>query len=196
MTRRVAVLVSGSGRSLENLLRRERVGALGAEIALVVASKAGIGAIARAEAFGVEAVVAKESEVTQFLVDRGIDLAVLAGYLRRWPIPESFVGRAINIHPALLPLFGGKGFYGHHVHEAVIRSGMRVSGCTVHFVSQDYDQGPIIAQRCVPVHPDDTADTLADRVFAAELELLPECVRAVAKGEIRLEGGRVVHARG
>jgi phosphoribosylglycinamide formyltransferase-1 len=190
---RLAVLVSGAGRSLENLVVRERLGELGAHVALVLGSKPGLPALARAQALGVPAEVVRPEGISDRLDAQGIDFAVLAGYLRRWPIPPRHLGRAINIHPALLPLFGGAGFYGHRVHAAVLASGMRVSGCTVHFVSAEYDRGPIIGQRCVPVLPEDTEESLAARVFAAECELLPLCVRALAEGRVRQEGNRCVY---
>lgn len=189
---RTAVLVSGSGRSLLNLLELERDGKLPTKTVLVISSKGGVKALDHAAAFDVPTEVLKPDSITAALDAARVDLVVMAGYLKRWPIPESYVGKAINIHPALLPLFGGKGMYGHHVHEAVIASGMRVSGCTVHFVTADYDTGPIIGQRTVPVHWDDDADSLASRVFGQECELLPQCVADVARGKIVLENGRSV----
>ena len=188
-----AVLVSGSGRSLRNLLERERAGTIATRTRLVIASRPGIGALEHAESFNVRAQVAKTTEVTAALDAAGIELVIMAGYLRQWPIPERYVGRTINIHPSLLPLFGGKGFYGHHVHTAVLESGMRVSGCTVHWVTRRYDEGPIIDQSAVPVGVEDTPDTLAARVFAAECELLPRCADAVATGGVRLVDGKTVH---
>ena len=190
---RTAVLASGTGRSLLNLLEQERAGALPTETALVIGSKPGIKALDHAARFDVSHEVLGPSAITAALDDAGIELVVMAGYLRRWPIPERYVGKTINIHPSLLPLFGGKGMYGHHVHEAVIASGMRVSGCTVHFVTENYDEGPIIGQRTVPVAWDDDADSLADRVFQQECILLPESVAAVATGRIRLVDGQARH---
>ncbi len=189
---RQAVLVSGSGRSLRNLLELERRGELPARTVLVISSKAGAGALEHAAAFNVPVQVLPVSGVTAALDEAAPDLVVMAGYLKCWDIPPRWVGRTINIHPALLPDFGGRGFFGHHVHEAVLRSGTKTSGCTVHFVTRDYDAGPIIAQRTVPVLPGDTADTLAARVFAEELELLPSVIRNIAAGRVRLDDGRVV----
>ena len=189
---RTAVLVSGSGRSLANLLRREQQGELPTETVLVISSTAGVAALQHAADFGVPSLVLKSKDITTALDDAGVQLVIMAGFLRRWPIPDRYVGRTINIHPSLLPPFGGKGMYGHHVHEAVLESGMRVSGCTVHFVTDDYDQGPIIGQRSVPVHWDDGPDTLAARVFEKERELLPECVALVANGEVVYESERAI----
>ncbi len=179
--KRIAVLVSGGGRSLLNLVQRKARGELGCEIALVIASAPDIGAIRHAEEHGIPVVVAKAADVAGHLDAHRIDLAVLAGWLKRWPIPPHWQGRAINIHPALLPKFGGKGFYGHHVHESVLAAGETESGCTVHWVTPEYDSGAIIAQRKVAVWPDDTADALAARVFAAECELLPEVVAELTR---------------
>src|SRR5262249_35855104 len=118
----------------------------------------------------------------------GTDVVTLAGFLKLLKIPHDFGGRVMNIHPALLPAFGGKGMYGHHVHQAVLESGARVSGCTVHFVDDHFDHGPIILQRQVPVLDDDTPDSLAARVFEQECEAYPEAIRLFAAG--RLPGKR------
>ena len=106
-------------------------------------------------------------------------------------VPDDFLGRVMNIHPALIPAFCGKGYYGHHVHEAVLAYGVKVSGCTVHFADNEYDHGPIILQRAVPVLDDDTPDTLAARVFEQECEAYPEAIRLFAEGRLRIEGRRV-----
>jgi folate-dependent phosphoribosylglycinamide formyltransferase PurN len=119
-------------------------------------------------------------------------LVCLAGWLHLLPIPPDFHQRVLNIHPALLPAFGGKGMYGHHVHEAVLSYGAKVSGCTVHFADNTYDTGPILVQRCVPVLDGDTPDALAARVFAAECEAYPEAIRLMAEGRVKVEGRRVI----
>lgn len=188
----IAVLASGGGRHLRNLLERSRDGSLAVDVVRVLASKPDIGAVAHAHAFGVPVVVVGPEGPTAALEDSGATLAVLAGWLRKWDIPEGWVGRAINIHPSLLPLFGGKGFFGRHVHEAVLASGMRVSGCTVHFVTRDYDAGPVIVQRACPVLPDDDANALAARVFAEETVALPEALALVIEGRARLSDGKTV----
>jgi folate-dependent phosphoribosylglycinamide formyltransferase PurN len=115
----------------------------------------------------------------------------MAGFLQLITIPEDFQHRVMNIHPALIPAFSGKGFYGHHVHEAALAMGVKVSGCTVHFADNQYDHGPIILQRVVPVLDDDTPDTLAARVFEQESEAYPEAIRLFADGRLTVEGRRV-----
>ena len=179
--KRIAVLASGGGRSFLNLIQCQQRGELPCEIVLLIASAPGIGAIEHAQANGIPFQVLKPDQITAALDAAHIDLAVLAGYLKRWPIPAHWERRAINIHPALLPAYGGKGFYGHYVHEAVLAAGDKTSGCTVHWVAAEYDSGSILAQRSVPVFPDDTADTLAARVFAAELLLLPEVITHISQ---------------
>src|SRR5690606_38963523 len=130
-------------------------------------------------------------QVKAIVDPHGIDLFALAGYLRQLDILPEWEWRILNIHPSLLPLFGGKGMYGGRVHEAVLASGMKVSGCTVHFVNQEYDAGPILLQRCVPVLPDDTPGTLGGRVFELECQLYPEAIRLIAGGHVERRDGRV-----
>ena len=196
---RTAVLVSGGGRSLKNLLVRIADGRLtGVEIPLVISSSKQAGGLRFAAEFSIPSasIVRKDftddnaySEAIFAEIRRAkIDFVVLAGFLKRLLIPKDFEGRVINIHPALMPAFCGQGFYGHHVHEAVLAYGAKVSGCTVHFVDNQYDHGPLILQRTVPVFAEDTPDRLADRVFEAELEALPETIQLIAKGKVRLEG--------
>src|SRR5207253_7165627 len=110
-------------------------------------------------------------------------------------VPDDYLGRVMNIHPALIPAFCGKGFYGHRVHEAVLQAGVKVTGCTVHFADNEYDHGPIILQRTVPVLDDDTAETLAQRVFEQECEAYPEAIHLFAEGRLGLEGRRVLTQR-
>lgn len=198
---RLAVFLSGTGRTLENLVsaigRRE----LAAEIACVVSSRRKVRGCEIAEDAGIplkivprrryDSIEAFSRDVWQAVDAYEVDLIVLAGWLSQLIIPERYRGRIVNIHPSLLPLFGGRGYFGHHVHEAVLASGMKVSGCTVHFVDADYDAGPIIAQHCVPVLPDDTAESLAARVFAEECRLYPAAIAEVLAGKVRLKDGRV-----
>jgi formyltetrahydrofolate-dependent phosphoribosylglycinamide formyltransferase len=189
---RIAVLVSGGGRSLENLIERSRDGRLAADVALVVASNDTAFALERARRHGIPTAVLRRRDfadapafgraLAAALDAARVDLAVLAGYLVKVPVAPAWRGRMINIHPALLPAFGGKGYHGEHVHEAVLRSGASTSGCTVHFVDDEYDHGPIILQRSVPVLAGDTAETLAARVFEAEKEALPEAIHRYASG--------------
>ena len=201
---RLGVLLSGGGRTLENLLAEIDAGRLKglAEVAVVIASRPQIRGIEIAEQAGIavhlirpkafDTVDAYSEAMVCVLDDARADLVCLAGFLSYWIIPERFEGRVMNIHPALLPSFGGKGMFGHHVHEAVLACGCRVSGCTVHFVNNEYDAGPIILQRAVQAYADDTPDTLAARVFREECEAYPEAIRLFAEGRLRIEGG-VVH---
>jgi phosphoribosylglycinamide formyltransferase-1 len=119
------------------------------------------------------------------------DLVCLAGFLQLIHVPDDFLGRVMNIHPSLIPAFCGKGFYGHHVHEAVLAYGAKITGCTVHFADNEYDHGPIILQRAVPVKDDDTPETLSERVIGQESEAYPEAIRLFAQGRLRIEGRRV-----
>jgi phosphoribosylglycinamide formyltransferase 1 len=183
----IAVFVSGSGTTLQNLIDRIRDGSLPAQIVQVVSSRKNAIGIDRARAAGlaVEVIERKSfpsieafSESNFALCRRaGAKLICLGGYLQLLRIPEDFRGRVLNIHPALLPAFGGKGMYGHRVHEAVLQSGAKLSGCTVHVVDDQYDHGPILAPKSVEVKNDDTPESLAARVFKAECELYPEAIR-------------------
>jgi formyltetrahydrofolate-dependent phosphoribosylglycinamide formyltransferase len=191
---RLVVLASGAGRSLQNLIDLAGAGRLPARIVHVVGSKAGIPALDRARKAGIEATVCGPADLTGLIDRLDPDLVVMAGWLKHWPIPDRWVGRTINIHPALLPAFGGRGLYGHRVHDAVLAAGVPASGCTVHFVTGDYDAGPVILQRTCPVLAGDTSDALAARVFAEELVALPEAITAIAEGRVRLVGGKVFTA--
>lgn len=203
-TYRVAVLLSGTGRSLANLVARRDSGELPIELAGVVSSRRGVRGLEIAEGAGLDVRVVPRRDhadteafgiaLTDVIEDLDPDLVVMAGFLSYYPIPERFLGKVINIHPSLLPLFGGEGFYGDRVHRAVLASGMRVSGCTVHFVDDRYDHGPVIAQRACEVAPHDTVDDLAARVFAQECEALPAAIRDLAEGRVRLEDGKAVWA--
>jgi len=198
---KAAVLLSGSGTTLENLFVRREAGELPIEVVCVVSSRADAFGLERARRRGVPTALVerkKHKDVAEFshLIFEALrphrpELICLAGFMSLLRIPDEFRGRIMNVHPALLPAFGGKGYYGHHVHEAVLAQGCKVSGCTVHFVDNEYDHGPIILQRPVEVHEDDTPDTLAERVQAAERELFPEAIRLFAAGRLRLDGGRV-----
>ena len=186
----VVVLVSGGGRSLQNLIALSEAGKLPARIVHVIGSKHGIAAIDRAARHGIPTTVCGPEAVTA-IVDRvKPDLIVMAGYLRHWPIPDHWVGKTINIHPSLLPEFGGKGLYGDRVHAAVLASGRNVSGCTVHFVTADYDAGPVILNRTCAVLPEDTPESLAARVFEEELKALPEAISRIAEGRVEMVTGR------
>jgi len=186
MTYRVAVCASGGGSNLQALLDRLQADAP-ARVALVLSNRGDAGALERARKAGVPAeVLSDPQDATEWLTRLGrrdVDLVVLAGYLKLVPpgIVQKYRGRMVNIHPALLPSFGGPGMYGRRVHEAVLRAGAAESGPTVHLVDEVYDRGEILAQRRVPVLPDDTPDTLAARVLAEEHRLLPEVVLAAAR---------------
>jgi len=199
-TIRMAVLLSGGGRTLQNFIDLAGSGGLPVRISLVVSSRPGVPGLAKAEAAGVptQVITAKgkpveafSREVTAALDAVRPEVICLAGFLSFYHIPPQYEGKVLNIHPALLPAFGGKGMYGHHVHEAVLAAGCKVSGCTVHFADNVYDHGPIIVQKTVPVLEDDTPDSLADRVFQQELTAYPEAVRLFAEGRLRIEGRRV-----
>lgn len=186
---RLAVLISGGGRSLLNLQRRIQEGRLDARISVVVSSRVGAPGVERARAAGLRVVVAERAQLTPLQFQeaitkpvQGVDLVVMAGFLSMWHVPPEFAGRVINIHPALLPDFGGPGMYGNKVHEAVLRSGRKESGCTVHYCDNRYDNGPIILQKRVPVVATDTPETLAARVFEQECEALPEAIQMIAEG--------------
>ncbi|MCW5765388.1 MAG: phosphoribosylglycinamide formyltransferase [Phycisphaeraceae bacterium] len=192
---RLAVCVSGAGRTLANLLEACADGRVRATVALVVASGP-VPAAELARARGLDVVV-EPGEMNagrwrDLLESRRIEFGVLAGYLRRLPVPTGWEHRTVNIHPALLPSFGGRGMYGARVHEAVLAAGCKVSGCTVHFVSEEYDRGPIIAQSAVPVLDGDTPETLGARVFAEECRVYPRAIADLVEGRLRVAGNRVV----
>jgi phosphoribosylglycinamide formyltransferase 1 len=199
----IAVLLSGSGRTLQNLLRSIQRGDLRARIVHVISSRHRVRGIEIARAAEIPLIVVARREYSSiddfsddvFTILGRIqpNLVVCAGFLSKIVVPDEWLGRIINIHPSLLPLFGGKGFYGDRVHRAVLDSGMRVSGCTVHFLDNEYDAGPIIAQRCVRVEHGDTVETLAARVFETECDVYPRAVEAVLTGKIRLVEGRIEH---
>ena len=188
MSRRIAILVSGGGRSLENLADLRAAGELDAELCLVISNKQDAFALERAERLGIpNLVLDPEREMSPEVFSEAVfsaaeeadcSLVVLAGFLRLLPIPTTWEGRVLNIHPSLLPAFGGKGYYGDRVHRAVLERGVRYTGCTVHYVDNIYDNGPIAVQRLIEVAPDDTVETLGARVFEEEKIALPDAIRA------------------
>lgn len=186
MPMRIAVCVSGRGSNLRALLAA-LAGSDQAGVVLVVSNRADAPALSLARDWGIEAVALANhqdpAEWLRLLEAARVDLVVLAGYLKLVParVIAAWRGRIINVHPALLPAFGGAGMYGHHVHEAVLKSGARVSGATVHLVDEQYDRGAILAQARVPVLPDDTVEALAARVLEAEHRLLPAVVLRAAE---------------
>jgi formyltetrahydrofolate-dependent phosphoribosylglycinamide formyltransferase len=198
---KLAVLVSGSGTTLQNLIDLIALGKLDAEIRLVIGSRRDLTGLRRAaEAKIMNFVVERSSydecaafskAVFSLCDDADVDLVCLGGWLCLLDIPPKYQGRVMNIHPALLPSFGGKGMYGRRVHQAVLDCGCKISGCTVHFVDATYDSGPIIIQRACPVLEDDSADSLAHRVFEEEKIAYPEALRLFQAGKLRVEGRRV-----
>jgi phosphoribosylglycinamide formyltransferase 1 len=197
----IAVLLSGGGTTLQNLIDRITVGALPVRIVQVVSSRADVFGVERGRRAGlpVEIIPRQLFSTREAFSERTFDicrragagLIALGGYLQLLKIPNDYRLKVLNIHPALLPAFGGKGMFGHHVHEAVLDYGAKVSGCTVHFLDEQYDHGPIVAQRAVEVRDDDTPDTLAARVFVAECELYPAVIRAVIEGRVSVSGRKV-----
>jgi formyltetrahydrofolate-dependent phosphoribosylglycinamide formyltransferase len=188
---RLAVLLSGSGRTLENLLERIDGGTLPASVAVVVSSRADVRGARIAERAGVpvrvlppggQGVDRWSESIFAACREARADLVVMAGFLHLVRIPPDFSGRVINIHPSLLPAFGGRGFHGMNVHRAVLERGCTVSGCTVHLVDDEYDHGRVLLQQAVPVLSDDSPESLAARVFAAECQTLPEAIRRIAAG--------------
>jgi formyltetrahydrofolate-dependent phosphoribosylglycinamide formyltransferase len=186
---------------LQNLLDRIADGRLSARVVMVVSSNPAAFGLVRAQQTGIPAQVverkacASRAEFSRRIFDAcrqaGAELVCMAGFLQLLAIPEDFGNRVLNIHPALIPAFCGKGFHGVHVHQAALEAGVKVSGCTVHFADNEYDHGPIVSQHVVPVLDDDTPETLAARVFAQECEAYPEAIRMFAEGRLQIEGRRV-----
>lgn len=199
---RLAVLLSGGGRTLQNLAEAIDGGQLCARIDLVVSSHHDAFGLERARRLGLphRLVDYRDYRADSGAFSRAItetvdsvkpDLVVMAGFIRRWDFPGRYRHRVMNIHPALLPAFGGKGFYGSRVHRAVLEAGVKFSGCTVHFATGKYDDGPIIVQRIVPVLDDDTPQTLASRVFEEECVAYPEALRLYSEDRLEIRDGRV-----
>jgi len=198
---RLGVLISGGGRTMMNILDCVKRGELNGEIAVVISSLSSVAGVGKARNAGLPVKVVRRKDdpdidafsghIVKELDAAEVDLVVQGGWLCLWNIPPQYENRVMNIHPALLPSFGGKGMWGHHVHEAVLAAGCKVSGCTVHFCTNEYDRGPIIVQRTCPVADDDTPDTLAERVFEQECIAYPQAIRWFAEGRLQVEGNRV-----
>ena len=196
----IAVLLSGNGTSLENLFEHMDRGDVPGEVAVVIASKEKAFGLERARQRGVPAIAvprAKYKDIRSFndalheaLEGYAVDLVALLGFLSLFELRGQYEGRVLNVHPALIPAFSGQGFYGQKVHEAVLASGVKITGATVHFVNEQYDRGPILAQEAVPVAENDSAQTLAARVQEAERRLVPRAIRWIAEGRVRIEDGR------
>ena len=202
---RLAILLSGGGTTMLNLLDNIKAGTLNAEIVLVVSSRSDIAGVTRAKAAGLRLEVIRKKDhpdinsfsaaIGALLDETKVDLVVQAGWLCLWHIPANYNNRVMNIHPALLPSFGGQGMWGHHVHEAVLKAGCKVSGCTVHFCTNEYDRGPIIVQRCCEVFDTDDADMLAARVFEQECIAYPAAIRLFAEGRLAVRDNIVTIKR-
>lgn len=198
----IAVLISGGGTTLKNLLNKIHAGELPVAVKLVVASSEKAKGLSYAQEAEIPTAVVRERDfdsseaygdaVFAALRERGIELVVMGGFLKFLPIPADFENRVVNIHPGLIPAFCGKGFYGLHVHQAVLDYGAKVSGCTVHFVDNEYDHGPIILQRVVEVRDEDTAESLQQRIFEQECEAYPDAIRLYAEGRLKVVDRRVV----
>ena len=196
---RVAVLLSGSGTSLENLFEHIERG-LPAEIVAVIASKEHAFGLERARHHGVPAVAVPRKNLPDIdafndalhneLAKYEVDLIALLGFMSLFQLRGKYEGRVINVHPALIPAFSGPGFYGSRVHEAVLAQGAKITGATVHFSDEQYDHGPILMQETVPVLESDTPDSLAARVQTLERRLVPEAIRAIAEGRVTIVDGR------
>ena len=203
--KKIAVLVSGGGTNLQALIDAEKRGELGnGKITLVIASKPGVYALERAANAGIEgrvlarkdydSIAAYSKALADEMTAAGIDLVVLAGFLTiiDEQVYEAFPNKILNVHPALIPSFCGKGFYGLHVHEAALAKGVKVSGATVHIVTPECDAGPIILQKAVAVMQDDTPEVLQRRIMEeAEWKILPEAVRLFCEDKITVENGKV-----
>lgn len=202
---RICVMVGGKGRgsNMAAIARACSEGRIRGEVVLVIGTKPDSQALALAADMGIvtEVVSARdcaddaayEQRLLSSLLYHQANLICLAGYMRLLPssVVRAYSGRCLNTHPALLPFFGGRGMYGERVHRAVLDSGMKVSGCTVHFVDDEYDAGPIIAQTAVPVEESDTEATLASRVLAAEHETYIRAIALFAEGRLHIHGRRV-----
>ncbi len=187
----VAVFLSGGGRSLANLIEHRDRHRLPIDIRVVVSSSSKVRGVQVARDAAIDTIIVRKRDypdpgdysAAMFQPCRaaGAELVVMAGFLKHVLIPHDFEGRVINIHPSLLPSFGGSGMYGSRVHQAAIDRGVKVSGCTVHFVDNQYDHGPILLQRTCEVRGDDTPDSLAARVFTEECQALPDAIRSIAE---------------
>ncbi len=200
----LAVLISGRGTTLKNLIDRNAIGQLDVDIRLVISSSATARGLTYATSGGIPSLVVQRKKhatpeefceaIFQPCREVDADLVAMGGFLHHVLIPDDFAGRVINIHPSLIPAFCGQGYYGLRVHQAVLDYGVKVTGCTVHFVDNEFDHGPIILQRTVPVEEGDSAASLAQRVFATECDAYPDALRLIAEDRVHVDG-RVVRVR-
>jgi phosphoribosylglycinamide formyltransferase-1 len=197
---RIAVLLSGNGTSLENLLEQIESGNVPGEVIVVISSRADAYGLERARRHGIPAVLVARRDYSDqdafndalhaALEPHAVELVALLGFLSLFQLRGRYEGRALNVHPALIPAFSGTGFYGRRVYEAVLAAGVKLTGATVHFTDDEYDHGPILLQESVPVEADDTPDTLAARVTAVERRLVPRAIRLIAEGRVEIKDGR------
>jgi len=193
----LGVLISGGGTTLMNILKCIKQGRLNARVAVVISSRSTVAGVEKAKAAGLDVKIIRKKDypdidefskrIEEELVSANVELVVQGGWLCFWKIPARYEDRVMNIHPALLPSFGGKGMWGHHVHEAVLAAGCKISGCTVHFCTNEYDKGPIIVQRACVVKDEDSPETLAARVFLEECIAYPQAIRLFAEGRIKIK---------
>ena len=198
---RIAVLISGSGTTLRNLLEKIAADELAVDVKLVVSSSPTAGGLQYARDANISELVVERKKcadgeafsaaIFSACRDAEVELVVMGGFLKHVMIPGDFANRVINIHPSLIPNFSGQGMYGQRVHQAVLDAGVEKTGCTIHFVDNQYDHGPILLQREVPVEAGDTAETLAQRVFATECEAYPEALGLIAAGRVTVEDRQV-----
>ena len=197
---RLGVLISGGGTTLMNILDYIAKGRLNATVNVVISSRSTAAGVEKARKAGLDVKIIRKKDypdidefsrrIEEELVAANVDLVVQGGWLCLWNIPGRYENRVMNIHPALLPSFGGHGMWGHHVHEAVLAAGCKVSGCTVHFCTNEYDKGPIIVQRVCEVRDDDTPEALAARVFKQECVAYPQAIKLFAEGKLVVKQGK------
>ena len=200
----IAVFASGRGSNLMAILKAIEEGKLKARVVVVISNKSSAGALEIARSKGIDALHISRRQfssdreyadkILSELRKRNVELVVLAGYMKKIPaeVVSEYRNRILNIHPALLPSFGGQGMYGINVHKAVIESGVKITGVTVHIVDEEYDHGPIVLQRAVEVKDDDTPETLAERVLKVEHEVYPEAIRLFVEGKVNVFGRKVI----
>ncbi|MGC8610102.1 MAG: phosphoribosylglycinamide formyltransferase [Thermoplasmata archaeon] len=199
----IGILVSGRGTNMESIIEASEKGLIKSKVSVVISNKKDALALSKAKKHGIQSIYVSpknksneeyDKEIIKILDEYDVDFVVLAGYLRI--LSSVFINKypmkIINVHPSLLPCFGGKGFYGEHVHRAVLESGMKFSGCTVHFVTNEVDNGPIILQKCVEILDSDTPETLAERILPKEHEALIEAISLIENNKIEIQGKRVL----
>lgn len=199
---KIAFLLSGSGSTLENLLTHIASGLVKATVSIVISSREEVYGIERAKKWGIpyDIIPYKQyksdlktysEKITEILDSHQVDLVVFGGFMSHYLIPESYVNRVINIHPAIIPSFCGKGYYGIKVHKAVLEQGVKITGCTVHFVDEGYDTGPIIYQEAIKVYNHDTPESLQQRVTKLEREVYPRVIQAIVENRVLINGRKI-----